>query len=94
MARTIGKIAIFTAGLMLCASGFASARPCHVRRHGSLTRRPSVFIGRELGPQAPDVTELRPDPTAQYGYIKNPEMMGGSLGAMLQGKNPAAGALP
>jgi hypothetical protein len=38
--------------------------------------------------------QLPPDFTVQYGCIEHPEMMGGSLGAMLRGENPAAGALP
>lgn len=95
MARTIVEITAFAASLMLCAPGFASARPCHaVDRRGSVIWRAPMFIGRDYGAQVPNAMVLRPDPTVQYGYIKNPEMTSGSLGAMLQGKNPAAGALP
>ncbi len=46
-----------------------------------------------LGPM-PSPAPRIPDFTVQYGYIANPEMVSGSLGAMLQGKNPAAGAIP
>lgn len=35
-----------------------------------------------------------PDFAVQYGYVANPAMASGSFGAMLQGKNPAAGAIP
>ncbi len=52
------------------------------------------LIGHEDRAFAPQSASLRPDFTVQYGYVANPEKASGSLGAMLQGKNPAAGALP
>jgi hypothetical protein len=35
-----------------------------------------------------------PDWTVQYGRISNPRGASGSFGAMLEGRNPAAGAIP
>jgi hypothetical protein len=95
MARTSAKIAAFAAALMLCAPGFASARPCHaVHGRGSMIWRAPTLIGRDYRAQTSNAIGLRPDLMVQYGYIKNPERTSGSLGAMLHGKNPAAGALP
>jgi hypothetical protein len=94
MARTSAKIAAFAAALMLCAPGFASACPCHaVHGRGSMIWQAPTLIGRDYGARTSNAIGL-PDPMVQYGYIKNPERTSGSLGAMLQGKNPAAGVLP
>jgi hypothetical protein len=54
----------------------------------------NTLIGHEDRAFAPQFASLRPDFTVQYGYVANPEKASGGLGAMLQGKNPAAGALP
>ena len=95
MTRILANIAASAAILMLCAPGPVSAYPRHgAHRRGFITRRVPGYIRCEDRARAAQFSELRPDFTVQYGCIEHPEMMSGSLGAMLQGKNPAAGALP
>lgn len=95
MTRTIAAIAVSAAVLMLCAPGLASVCPPHGghRRGYSIGRAPK-HIRCEDGARAAQSSRPPPDFAAQYGCIEHPEMMGGSLGAMLRGENPAAGALP
>jgi hypothetical protein len=93
MTRTLANIAAAVAVLMLYAPGIVSACPLHGGyRRGFRSGRAPMFIGREE--RAPATQFGAPDFTVQYGYVANPGMTSGSLGAMLQGRNPAAGALP
>jgi hypothetical protein len=93
--RMIAGIAAAAAVLMLCAPGPASAHPRHrIHRHDFISRRTPEYIHCDGKAGAAEYSGVRPDFTVQYGCIEHPEMMSGSLGAMLQGKNPAAGALP
>ena len=90
MTRTIAIVTAATAVLMLFPPGLVS--PCP--RHGWHHTQMNTLIGHEDRAVAPQSASLLPDFTVQYGYVANPEKASGSLGAMLQGKNPAAGALP
>ncbi len=95
MTRILTSVAASAAVLMLFAPGPVSAYPRHgAKRRGFITRRVSGYIRCEDRALAAQFSEFRPDFTVQYGCIDPPEMMSGTLGAMLQGKNPAAGALP
>ena len=93
MTRILANIAASAAILMLFAPGPVSAYPRHGAHRRVITRVPG-YIRCEDRARAAQFSELRPDFTVQYGCIEHPEMMSGSLGAMLQGKNPAVGALP
>ena len=96
MTRILANIAASAAVLMFFAPGPVSAYSRHgAHRRGFITRRVPGYIRCEDRTRAAQFSELRPDFTVQYGCIDPPpDMMSGGLGAMLQGKNPAAGALP
>jgi hypothetical protein len=89
------SIAASAAILMNCTPSPLFACPRHggIRRH-FMSRRSPETIRCEDRARAAQFNESPPDFTVQYGRIEHPEMMGGSLGAMLRGENPAAGALP
>jgi hypothetical protein len=97
--RTANIVASITC-LMLCVLSPVLARPRHEGyRRNFVMRRTPKFIPRrfmrcEDRAIANRYNPAPPDFTVQYGCIEHPEMMGGSLGAMLRGENPAAGALP
>lgn len=88
---------VLMAALMLCILGavpaaagrhhcrFWAAR-AHWRAHSRFNA-----LGGIQSPQ-PFAPLPVPDLTVQYGYVREPAS--GSLGAMLQGRNPAAGVLP
>ena len=95
MTRRIANIATSIAVLMLCAPSLVFACPRHGGyRRNLMMRRAPKSIRCEDRALAARYNQLPPDFTVQYGCIEHPEMMGGSLGAMLRGENPAAGALP
>lgn len=107
MMRRNANVAAFIMLLTLCAPGFTLACPRHGACHRKfVTRRISksarIFNSTRIPKTArceDQASAARydqgpPDLTVQYGCIEHPEMMSGSLGAMLRGENPAAGAIP
>jgi hypothetical protein len=95
MAGRIVNIAATIVVLMLCAPGLVFASPGHRDYpRNTAVRRTAGAVRCEDRALAARYNKSPPDFTVQYGCIEHPEMMGGSLGAMLRGENPAAGALP
>ena len=83
-------IALIPAGLAAAhARGEPRSRPPCLRRSPACA--PAVSPGAIEAPQAARVV---PDWTVQYGQVTNPHGSSGSFGAMLEGRNPAAGAIP
>jgi hypothetical protein len=73
------------------------------RAYASSTPRRDVFDGARAAAACPtpDYDQLAregravvPNFAVQYGCVLHPEVASGSLGAMLRGENPAAGAIP
>lgn len=98
MTDKAAKIIILSAICVLCSTGVGLAHvrhaPCargfSIRKAGA----PTPPVGLAYRPPARGGPPPAPDFTIQYGYVANPAMASGSLGAMLQGRNPAAGAIP
>lgn len=99
----VAEVTVLAAFCILCSAGlgFAHARHAsHVR--GLSIRKARMFAAPANLPSCPPIycAPARasrpgiPDFTVQYGYVANPGMASGSIGAMLQGRNPAAGAVP
>jgi hypothetical protein len=98
MTSKMAEIAVLSALCVLCSVGLGSTHARHVSRvPGSSSRgapMPLPPAGLAYGPLARGPHPVIPDFTVQYGYVANPGMASGSFGAMLQGRNPAAGAIP
>jgi hypothetical protein len=95
MTRMISNFMACAAVVVICVPGSVSSRSQQwAHRSGFISRRNLNTIRCEDQARTVKYSGLWPNFTVQYGCIENLEIMSGSLGAMLQGKNPAAGALP
>lgn len=85
---------ILLAGVLFLAPAACLARAsAHDIRHPAWRRRVSASAAPERAARPPgEMWSGPPDWKVQYGYVKGPAS--GSLGAMLEGRNPAAGAIP
>lgn len=78
---------ILSAVCLATPTNFGFARPLsHKLLEKKELRKPEMKLNRN--------NTHKPNFLIQYGYIKDPERASGSMGAMLQGRNPAAGAIP
>ena len=92
----MAQIAALAAGLAASACGVAAAHPRWAPRRDALDH-----VSARATCPTPDYAQLAregrpvvPDFTVQYGCVLHPELASGSLGAMLRGENPTAGAIP
>lgn len=92
----MAQITALALGLALSPCGFAAAHPRLAPRRDI----PDYASAMATCP-TPDYEQLAregrpvvPDFTVQYGCVLHPERASGSLGAMLRGENPTAGAIP
>jgi len=98
LASKMAEVAVLSALCVLCSTGFGLVQARHAPRVRGLSIRrvhaPAAHAGLVYGPPLRPRPQIIPDFTVQYGYVSNPGMASGSFGAMLQGRNPAAGAIP
>ncbi len=92
----MAPISALAFGLALIPWGLAAAHPRSAPPRGA----PDHASAMATCP-TPDYEKLAraghpvvPDFTVQYGCVLHPERASGSLGAMLRGENPTAGAIP
>ena len=92
----MAQIAALVFGLALSPCGMAAAHPRSAERRG-IPDYASVMATCPTPDYAQLAREGRPvvpDFAVQYGCVLHPERASGSLGAMLRGENPTAGAIP
>ncbi|WP_395665836.1 hypothetical protein [Methylocella sp.] len=80
--------------LLLCVAFCLPTTVCaaHPYRHDVRHVLRHAPAQAEAGCPIPPPTQQKPDWRVQYGCVIGPAS--GSLGAMLEGRNPAAGAIP
>lgn len=96
MGANLAKIAAFAAAVLIGSTASGLAKVHHLPR----SRGASHWACPCAAQPRPDWVASRfvegaaavPDFRVQYGYVAGPAS--GSLGAMLEGRNPAAGAIP
>jgi hypothetical protein len=91
------EIAAVAVCLALSPAGLASAHPRRASRprqafSGGNDAFAPALARNAIGAQ--QTAGVIPDWTVQYGVVTNPRGSSGSFGAMLEGKNPAANAVP
>jgi hypothetical protein len=99
MSRSI-EIAALAICLAQCPAGVAAAhawraaRPEHRLFRKNKEAAHALVHASSGAAGAQQAVDAVPDWTVQYGQVTNPRGASGSFGAMLEGRNPAANAIP
>lgn len=91
-----------TIGAFALCFGLSAIGSASAHSPASLRTQHNSFQGADLSANSPAfnasgagrTANAIPDWTVQYGIVTNPRGASGSFGAMLEGRNPAANAVP